>query len=154
MTRRFADVEALRGAIGESLGSGSWIEIDQERVDAFAAVTDDRQWIHVDTVRAAAGPYQGTVAHGYLTLSLLPALGRSIFTVDGLRMSINYGLDRVRFPHPVRVGARIRAHATLAGVTDTGAGTQAVVSFTVEIDGESKPACIAETVRLLVPSRT
>ncbi|MBO9524093.1 MAG: MaoC family dehydratase [Nocardioidaceae bacterium] len=149
--RHFASIEEFRAAAGSDLGAGDWFEVDQERIDAFAATTEDHQWIHVDVDRAAAGPFGAPIAHGYLTLSLIPVLGRGIFTVGGTRMSVNYGLNRVRFPQPVRVGSRIRAHASLDGVTDTAAGTQGVVRYTVEIDGEAKPACIAETVRLLVP---
>jgi acyl dehydratase len=150
-TRVFATLDEFRAAAGETLGVGEWLEITQERVDAFAEVTEDHQWIHVDPERAAQGPYGATIAHGYLTLSLIPRLGAGIFTVHGARMAINYGANRVRFPHPVTVGSRIRAVAALAEVTDTAAGVQAVVRYTIEIDGCAKPACVAETVRVLIP---
>ncbi len=151
MTRHFDSIEDFRAAAGERLGAGDWFEVGQDRIDAFAETTEDRQWIHVDRVRASAGPYGAPIAHGYLTLSLIPVLGRQIFTVGGARMSVNYGLNRVRFPQAVTVGSRIRAHATLVGVEDIAAGTQAVVRYTIEIAGQDKPACVAETVRLLVP---
>ncbi|MFF7656139.1 MaoC family dehydratase [Streptomyces sp. NPDC007983] len=150
-TRVFDTLEEFRAARGQTLGVGDWLEITQERIDAFADVTGDTQWIHVDPVRAADGPYGATVAHGYLTLSLIPLLGGRIFRVDGVRMAINYGTNRVRFPHPVTAGSRVRAAAELARVEDTDAGVRAVVRYTVEIQGESKPACVAETVRVLVP---
>ncbi|MDF5753454.1 MaoC family dehydratase [Spongiactinospora sp. TRM90649] len=149
--RRFGGIDSLRSHVGEELGVSEWFEVDQDRVDAFAEITEDRQWIHVDPARAASGPYRAPIAHGYLTLSLIPVLGSRIFTVDGVRMSINYGLNKVRFPQAVTVGSRIRSRATLVSVDDTAAGTQAVIRHTIEIDGQDKPACIAETVRLLVP---
>lgn len=151
MTRHFAGIAEFRAAAGENLGAGDWFEIAQSRIDAFAETTEDRQWIHVDRVRAADGPFGAPIAHGYLTLSLLPVLGREIFTVGGVRMSVNYGLNRVRFPQAVAAGSRIRAHAELISVEDVHAGTQAVVGYMVEIAGQRKPACVAETVRLLVP---
>ncbi|MDL4775270.1 MaoC family dehydratase [Actinomadura xylanilytica] len=149
--RRFGGIDAFRACVGEELGVGEWFEVDQDRIDAFAETTEDRQWIHVDPARAASGPYRAPIAHGYLTLSLIPFLGGRIFTVDGIRMSINYGLNKVRFPQAVTVGSRVRARATLAGVDDTATGTQAVIRYTIEIDGRDKPACVAETVRLMVP---
>jgi acyl dehydratase len=150
-TRVFATIDEFRAAQGEVLGVGDWLEITQERIDAFADVTEDHQWIHVDRERAGQGPYGATIAHGYLTLSLIPRLGGGIFTVHGARMALNYGTNRVRFPHPVTVGSRIRAVAGLVEVTDVAAGVQAVVRYTVEIEGCEKPACVAETVRVLIP---
>lgn len=149
-TRVFTGLDDFRAAVGEHLGTGPWFVVDQRRIDGFADVTEDRQWIHVDTERAKAGPYGATIAHGYLTLSLIPRLGAEIFRVDGPRMAINYGVNKVRFPEPVTAGSRIRAVASLVEVTDLAAGVQAVVRYTIEIDGRSKPACVAETVRLLV----
>ncbi|MFC4048091.1 MaoC family dehydratase [Actinomadura syzygii] len=149
--RRFSGIDAFRACVGEEIGVGEWFEIDQERIDAFAEITGDRQWIHVDPVRAASGPYGATIAHGYLTLSLIPVLGRGIYTVDGVRMTINYGLDRVRFPRAVPVGSRIRSRATLVSADDADSGVRAVVRHTIEIEGQDRPACVAETVRLLVP---
>jgi acyl dehydratase len=150
-TRVFATIEEFRAAQGQILGAGDWLEITQERIDAFADVTEDHQWIHVDPARAAQGPYGATIAHGYLTLSLIPVLGGRIFSVGGVRMALNYGTNRVRFPHPVTVGSRIRALASLVEVTDIAAGVQAVVRYTIEIDGCDKPACVAETVRVRIP---
>lgn len=150
-TRVFETIEDFRTAQGEVLGVGDWLEITQARIDAFAEVTEDRQWIHVDPVRAAEGPYGDTIAHGYLTLSLIPLLGGQIFRVDGVRMAINYGANKLRFPHPVKAGSCIRAVATLVNVDDIAAGVQAIVRYTIEIEGQDKPACVAETVRVLVP---
>ena len=123
--RTFASLAEFVATKGESLGFSDWHKITQEQVNAFADATGDRQWIHVDTERAAGGPFGGTIAHGYLTLSLLPVLQLEIFTVQGLTMGINYGLDRVRFPSPVPVGASIRAEATLTEVKQTPLGSLA-----------------------------
>lgn len=150
VTRVFDTVEDLRAAQGELLGAGDWLLISQQRIDDFADVTEDWQWIHVDPVKAADGPYGATIAHGYLTLSLIPLLARHIFRVDGVRMAINYGLNKMRFPQPVTAGSRIRAVATLVSVDDVPSGVQAVVRYAIEIEGHDKPACIAETVRILV----
>lgn len=149
--RVFDTVEDFRAAQGQLLGVGEWLPITQERIDAFADVSEDWQWIHVDPALAADGPYGATIAHGYLTLSLIPFLARRIFRVDGARMAINYGLNKVRFPQPVTTGSRIRAVATLVSVADVPAGVQAVVSYSIEIEGQDKPACVAETLRVLVP---
>ena len=143
-------LEQLRAAVGQELGTSDWMTVDQDRIDAFADTTDDHQWIHVDRAKAAAGPYGATVAHGYLTLSLIPTLGAQIFRVVGARMGINYGLEKVRFPQAVTAGSRIRAVATLAEVGDVPAGTRAVVRYVIEIEGQAKPACVAETVRVVV----
>ncbi len=143
-------MDDFSAAVGEELGISPWVTIDQEMVDAFAQLTRDQQWIHVDVERAAAGPYGGTIAHGYLTLSLLPSFGWQAYTVKGVEMGVNYGLDSVRFPHPVVVGSRIRAVATLTDVQNTPSGRRFVVRFVVEIEGQTKPACVADTVRLLV----
>jgi acyl dehydratase len=148
--RTFTDLAQLEAAVGEELGTSEWIDITQERVDLFADATDDHQWIHVDAGRAAAGPFGGTIAHGYLTVSLIPAFTHSIFQVETDGPRLNYGLNKVRFPHPVKVGSRVRAHATLAELTTVPAGKQLVVRYTVEIEGEDKPACVAETVVLLL----
>ena len=146
--RTFTSVKELQEAAGEELGSSDWLLIEQARVDRFAEATDDHQWIHVDPERAAAGPFGGTIAHGYLTLSLLPRFAWEIYTVEGVSTAINYGLNRVRFIHPVRVGSRIRSTATLASVTEVPGGAQLVVSqrVDVEVDGKPKPACMAETI--------
>jgi acyl dehydratase len=151
--RTFTDVAQLEAAVGEDLGTSDWFEIDQPRVDLFADATDDHQWIHVDRERAAAGPFGGTIAHGYMTVSLIPALSQSIFRVETDGPRLNYGLNKVRFPNPVKVGSRVRAHATLAELVDVPAGKQLAVRYTIEIEGEEKPACVAETVVLLLGER-
>ncbi len=149
--RVFDDIGSFTAAVGEHLGYSEWMVIAQDRVDAFAEATGDHQWIHVDAERAAAGPYGGTIAHGYLTLSLLPALGAQVYRVDGVPAAINYGLDRVRFPAPVPVGSRVRAGAELLSATPVpGGAIQAVVRFTVEIEGQDRPACVADTIRRLL----
>lgn len=144
--REFASLDELAGAVGEHLGYSDWQPITQDRVNLFADATDDHQWIHVDEPMATAGPFGGTIAHGFLTLSLLSAFGPKIYKVNGIKMGINYGLNKVRFPQPVRVGARVRAGAEVVEVTDIPGGKQAVTRWTVEIDGEAKPACVAEWV--------
>ena len=148
--RTFTDIDQLAAAVGEELGTSDWFEVTQERVDQFADATDDHQWIHVDEERAAQGPFGGTIAHGYMTVSLIPALSKSIFSVETDGPRLNYGLNKVRFPHPVKVGSRVRAHATLAELLDVPAGKQLVVRYTIEIEDEAKPACVAETVVLLL----
>jgi acyl dehydratase len=148
--RVFESLAALKAAAGEHLGHSSWRTVDQAQVDAFAEATGDRQWIHVDPPRAAAGPFGTTIAHGFLVLSLLPALVAEIYRVDGVRMGINYGLNRVRFPAPVPTGAPVRAGARLVSVEDVaGGGVQLVSEVTVEREGGGKPCCVAETVSRL-----
>jgi acyl dehydratase len=139
-------IEELEGLVGQELGTSEWHEIAQERVNAFADATGDHQWIHVDPERAAAGPFGGTIAHGYLTLSLLPMLMSEIWNVEGVRMGINYGLNRVRFPAPVPVGSRVRATSALKELTQVDGGVQLVVETTIEVDGGSKPVCVAESL--------
>ena len=148
--RTFTSTDELQAALGEDLGATDWIEIDQQRVDLFADATDDHQWIHVDQERADAGPFGGTIAHGYLTLSLIPMLGSRIIAIDTPGARLNYGLNKVRFPTPVRVGARIRGRASLVALADVPAGKQLTCAFTIEVEGEAKPACVAETVVLLL----
>jgi len=150
--RTFASLDEFVAAKGESLGFSDWHTITQEQVNAFADATGDHQWIHVDTERAAAGPFGGTIGHGYLTLSLLPVLQMEIFTIKGLTMGINYGLDRVRFPSPVPVGSSIRAEATLTEVKQTPLGSLASIRLRVEVEGQQKAACIADTLGLYVGS--
>jgi acyl dehydratase len=141
---RLAD---LAQQIGKPLGSSPWLTIDQHRIDAFAEATGDHQWIHVDAGRAAAGPFGATIAHGYLTLSLLPMLADQAFGIGDVAMGINYGLNKLRFPHPVRVGSRLRAHFVLSEFEALADGSgQLIVQATVEIDGVAKPACVAEMV--------
>jgi acyl dehydratase len=152
-SRTVRTIDELRALVGQELGVGAWLEITQERVNAFAEVTGDHQWIHVDPVRAAQTPTGGTIAHGYLTLSLLPFLGQDR---DGVKlelpskMILNYGLNRVRFISPVRVGARIRTRTALLAVDDVSAGVyQLTYSQTVEIEGAERPALVAETLARL-----
>ncbi|MFO1297889.1 MAG: MaoC family dehydratase [Rubrivivax sp.] len=141
---RLADLERL---IGQEIGLSDWIEVDQRRIDLFADATEDHQWIHVDPARAAAGPFGTTVAHGFLTLSLLAPMFASAFRVDGVRMGINYGLNKVRFPAPVRVGSRVRGRFVLLAYEPIeGNGVQLTVRVTVEMEGSDKPACVAESV--------
>ncbi|HEY8373328.1 MAG TPA: MaoC family dehydratase [Pseudonocardiaceae bacterium] len=149
--RVFSDLEELARAKGEHLGYSTWHTVTQEQVNLFADATGDHQWIHVDPERATQGPFGTTIAHGYLTLSLIPKLAQEIYRVDGLRMGINYGTNKVRFPHPVPVGSRVRAGAELVEVRDVPQGKQVVMRYTVEIEGKDKPACVAEAVVLLVP---
>ncbi|ARJ07516.1 dehydratase [Cnuibacter physcomitrellae] len=143
-------LDAVERAVGCELGVGSWHTIEQEAVDAFAEVTGDHQWIHVDIARAAGGPFGGTIAHGYYTLSLLPALLADAYDLQGFAMKVNYGLDRVRFPSPVRVGTSVRARATLASFETNARGARIVIRTTVEIRSNETPGCVADTVTLLV----
>jgi acyl dehydratase len=140
-------LDEVKTLAGRDLGHSSWLEITQERVNQFADATGDHQWIHVDVERAAEGPFGGPIAHGYLTLSLVIPLFGELLTVGGVKMSINYGLDKVRFPNPVRVGSKVRLTATVASVDEVpGNGAQMTLDFTVEIDGVAKPACVARAV--------
>ncbi|MDQ3578749.1 MAG: MaoC family dehydratase [Actinomycetota bacterium] len=146
----FDGPESLAAAVGTHLGHSGWHEITQQRVSDFADVTGDHQWIHLDVERAAHGPFGATVAHGYLTLSLLPMLAREVHEFVGFGMGINYGLNKVRFPGVVRVGSRVRLGAELLSVRTATQGIQAIFQYTVDIDGAAKPACVAEAVVLLV----
>lgn len=148
--RVFTSFDDVAAASGEDLGSTDWVTIDQARVDTFAEATGDHQWIHVDVDKAATGPFGGTIAHGYLTLSLVPWLGSQIFSLDTPGAKLNYGVNKVRFPNPLLVGRRVRGHAAFGEVTDLPAGKQVIIRYTVEIEGETKPACVAETVVLLL----
>jgi acyl dehydratase len=143
--RMIPGIENLRELVGTELGTSDWHQVTQEQVNLFADATGDHQWIHVDVEKAAKGPFGGTIAHGYLTLSMLPVL-LSAAEVQGVKMGINYGLNRVRFPSPVKVGSRVRATSTLKEVTEIPGGLQAQVDVVVEIEGGEKPACVAETV--------
>jgi len=131
---------------GETLGTSRWRLIDQQLVNEFARVTEDEQWIHIDQEAAAAGPFGGTIAHGYLTLSLCSAMVGEAVSVNGAGMVINYGLDRVRFPAPAMVGTRIRAHVNVKEATERSSGIQGVFEVVIEREGEEKPACVAELV--------
>jgi acyl dehydratase len=137
----------LPGLVGTDLGSSEWFEVTQESVNLFADATGDHQWIHVDVERAKAGPFGGPIAHGFLTLSLAPALLKDVWVMEGTRMGVNYGLNKVRFPSPVPAGSKVRAGALLKEVTEVdGGGAQLVLETTFEIEGASKPACVAELV--------
>ena len=148
----FTNTTALKAAVGQTLGPSGWLLIDQERVRAFALATDDLQWIHLDTERAEReSPYGQTVAHGYLTLSLIPGLMRQIFAFEGARLRINYGLNRVRFPAPVLVGSSVRLHAVIAEVSEFAGGVQVVFDLRFESNRQDKPVCVAQIIsRLLV----
>jgi acyl dehydratase len=144
IVKNVAELEAL---VGTHLGYSEWLEISQHRVNTFADATDDHQWIHLDAERAATGPFGTTIAHGYLTLSLLIPLWHDILQFEGLRLGVNYGLNKVRFPSPVPVGSRIRAGATLVSVETAADGSfQVVVDFIVEREGGEKPCCIAQGI--------
>jgi acyl dehydratase len=143
---RYQKLSELQALTGSVLGTSDWLDIDQARIDQFAAVTGDDQWIHVDPARAAAGPFGATVAHGHLTLSLLPVMARTAFKVDDVRMTVNYGLNRVRFPAPVPVGSRLRGHFKLMTFETIAGGAQVVVEVTTEREGHAKPVCVAESV--------
>jgi acyl dehydratase len=148
MAQTTADgVEGVQGLVGQHLGHSDWVEITQERVNRFADATGDHQWIHVDPERAAQeSPFGGPIAHGYLTLSLLPMLMPQIVELTGFRMTVNYGTEKVRFPAPVPVGSRVRAGATLDSATPVEGGVQVLITVTVEIEGGAKPAMVATSV--------
>ncbi len=143
---RYARLTDLQPLVGQEIGVSDWITVDQRRIDLFADATGDHQWIHVDPVRAAAGPFGATVAHGFLTLSLLPEMGAGAFQIDDVRMGINYGLDRVRFPAPVRAGSRLRGRFVLQAYEPIPGGAQLTALCTMEIEGGDKPACVAVSV--------
>ena len=147
MTVTANGLDELKALAGTDLGYTGWLEITQDRVNTFADATDDHQWIHVDRDRAAAGPFGRTIAHGFLTLSLIIPLFGELLEVKGVSMEINYGLNRVRFPAPVPVGSKIRMAAQLGAAEDAGVGAvQVVVDFTIDVEGGDKPACVAQGV--------
>jgi acyl dehydratase len=150
VVHRFETRADLDAAVGQHLGHSEWLTIDQQRIDLFAEATGDHQWIHVDPQRAAAGPYGSTVAHGYLTLALVPAMVAEVVEYAGWPAKLNYGSDKVRFPAPVPVGSWVRARVEVLAVRDVSAGTQVVSRVTVEIDGTDRPALVAETITLLI----
>ena len=138
----------LLGLVGQSLGTTDWIQVTQQQVDLFADATGDRQWIHTDAERAAKGPFKGTIAHGYLTLSLTPAVIAQVLEIRELTAALNYGLNKVRFPAPVRVGAQVRAAVTVASAQQKTSGVESVFTLTYEIDGQTRPACVADVIVL------
>ena len=142
--RVFNGLTEVRAAVGEHLGYSEWQVITQQDIDAFAALTGDDQWIHVDPVRAATGPFGSTVAHGLLTLSLGPRHAKTIYRIDGMAASVNYGYDKIRFPSPVPVDSKLRVGAVISSVTDVPSGAQVAITFTWELEGKPKPACVAE----------
>ena len=146
MSATLVQLADLPGRIGQTLGVSPWLTIDQARIDTFALATGDAQWIHVDPQRAAAGPFGSTIAHGFLTLSLIPWMGENAFDVQGQRMGINYGLNKVRFPAPVPVNSRLRGHFVLTACEPIDGGWQLVVAVHIEREGSDKPVCVAESV--------
>jgi acyl dehydratase len=148
--RTFTSLEEVADAGGTDIGTSDWVVVDQERIDAFAEATLDHQWIHVDVEAAAAGPFGTTIAHGFLTLSLLPHFASQVFRLETPGARLNYGLEKVRFPAPVPVGSRLRSHVRFGEVRDLSAGKQLVVEHTVEIKDQDKPACVAAHVVLLL----
>jgi acyl dehydratase len=142
----FANLDAVAAGVGRHLGYSDWLEITQERIDTFAEATGDHQWIHVDPARAAAGPFGTTIAHGFLTLSLLPEMFAGAFAVADTRMGVNYGLNRVRFTAPVPVGSRLRGRFKLLAYEPIAGGAQLTVEVTIEREGADRPVCIAESL--------
>ena len=144
MTTTIEGIDGLQALVGEHLGYSEWHEVTQEQVNLFADATGDHQWIHVDVERAKSGPFGGPIAHGYLTLSLTPTLLTEVFVVTGVSMAINYGLNKVRFPSPVPVGSQVRAGIEIAAVEEVSGGAQVSLTVTYEIEGGTKPVCVAE----------
>jgi acyl dehydratase len=143
----FESKEEFLKKIGDDLGTSDWFEVTQEKVNLFADATGDHQWIHVDPERAAQGPFGKTIAHGYFTLSLVPLLMKDVISVNGVKMGINYGVNKVRFPSPVPVGKRVRLNARLASAEEVEPnGVHVIYEMTFEVEGEEKPACVAETI--------
>lgn len=143
-------IAAFEEHVGEHLGYSQWRQVTQKEIDLFAEATGDHQWIHVDAEKAAKGPYGKTIAHGYLTLSLVPVLVQQIYKVTGLSMQVNYGVDKLRFPAPVPVDSRIRGGAELIKVDRTNNGARATVRVTVEVEGSERPACVVDTIAAMV----
>jgi acyl dehydratase len=143
-------IAGFEAHVGEHLGYSEWRKVTQKEIDLFAEATGDHQWIHVDAEKAAKGPYGKTIAHGYLTLSLVPILVKQIYQVTGLSMQVNYGVDKLRFPAPVPVDSRIRAGAELIKVDRTNSGARATVRVTVEVEGSERPACVVDTIAAMV----
>ncbi len=150
--RVFANLDAVKSAVGEALGASGWVTVDQAMIDRFAEATGDFQWIHVDRARAKASKFGTTIAHGFLTLSLLPRLGNEVYRVENLAARLNYGCNKVRFTAPVPAGGRVRAHFTIAQVEDAPQGVRLTTAATVELEGAAKPACVAEQIAILIPA--
>jgi len=145
------DIFEVPQAIGAQIGPSSWLTMEQERIDAFAEATGDHQWIHVDAERAASGPFGGTIAHGYLTLAMVPQLLAEILTVTGRSSGVNYGMEKVRFINPVREGARIRMRGSILGATQRSGGMQYRLELVIELEGAEKPAMVGEFLVLAFP---
>jgi acyl dehydratase len=144
--RVFNGADELKAAVGEQLGTSDWVTVEQKQIDTFAEATGDHQWIHVDAEKAKEGPFGGTIAHGYLTLSLLPVFSAQVYKVENVKMGINYGLNKVRFTSPVPVNSRLRGSFELLEVSEVKDALQVVNKVTVEIEGSERPACVAEWV--------
>jgi acyl dehydratase len=142
----------LAGRVGEQLGHSDWLTVEQQRIDQFAEATGDHQWIHVDPVRAASGPFGACIAHGYLSLALVNLFLPQILEVRGISMGVNYGCERLRFPNVLKVGARVRGAAELLAVEEVKGGVQATIRVTVEIEGEARPACVVDSISRYYPS--
>lgn len=152
MPRIFDTPTALFDAVGEALGVSEWLLLDQQRIDLFANATGDHQWIHVDPVKAADGPFGACIAHGYLSLSLVNLFLPQIVEVRGLAMGVNYGCERVRFPAVVPVGSRVRGNAQLMAVEEVKGGVQATIRVSVEIEGQERPGCVVDTISRYYPA--
>ncbi len=148
--RTFTTLDDVTVAANTEIGTTDWLRVDQDRINLFADATGDHQWIHVDEERAAEGPFGTTIAHGFLTVSLLPHFNMQCFALETPGARLNYGLNKVRFPHPVPVGSRLRSHVSFGDVTDLPHGKQLIIKHTLEIEGVDKPACVAELVVLLL----
>ncbi|MFB7708878.1 MaoC family dehydratase [Streptomyces sp. NPDC056105] len=147
MPKVFSSPAEFAAAAGTHVGVSEWVGVEQDRIDTFADATGDHQWIHVDPERAATGPFGATIAHGYLTLSLIPVLTQGVYRIEGVKMGVNYGLNKVRFMNPVKVGPRVRASVDIVSAEEVpGGGRQVVNKVTIEIEGSEKPAAVAETV--------
>jgi acyl dehydratase len=144
--RVFESLDELRGHVGQHVGNSDWHTVTQEQINAFADATGDHQWIHVNPEQAASGPFGTTIAHGYLTLSMIPMLTSQVSRIAGVKMGVNYGLNKVRFPSPVPSGSKVRASVKLLSVEDVPGGVQVINEVTIERDGGDKPCCVAETV--------
>ena len=146
MTTTVHDIDEFKDLAGKHLGYSDWRVIEQDRVDLFADATGDHQWIHVDPERAKAGPFGGPIAHGYLTLSLAPVLLGEVLSVQGMKFGVNYGCNKVRFPSPVKVGAKLRLGAQVATVDEVEGGVQVTMDLAIETEGSDKPSCVAQVV--------
>lgn len=152
MTTVFNHPHELLQSVGKRLGESAWVAIEQDRINLFADATDDHQWIHVDAEKAKTGPFGATIAHGYLTLSLVNRFLPEIVDVRGISMGVNYGCDKVRFPAPVKVGSRVRGVGELVAAEEVKGGIQATIRVTVEIEGGERPACVVDTISRYFPA--